>query len=152
MRACCCMVTSASAWDTAAKFLHVSMSLCTLLPPQVVSTQLSTDQAAALLRMRKLYLHNLGVLMRRRRELSTVLKVRMLCCYYMPDSEHAKSLWSSSVNHPHQHGQCCLCAARRARPPLPVLVDDSEFCTTPSCTCLWYDAQLRVISTCRQSL
>ncbi len=43
---------------------------------QVVSAQLSDDQAAALLRMRRQYLHNLGALMRRRAELSAVLKAR----------------------------------------------------------------------------
>ena len=42
----------------------------------MASAQLSDDQAAALLRMRRQYLHNLGALMRRRTELSAVLKAR----------------------------------------------------------------------------
>ena len=42
---------------------------------QVVSAHLSNDQAAALLRMRELYLQNLGALTRRRREGLAVLRV-----------------------------------------------------------------------------
>ncbi len=38
--------------------------------------QLSEEQAASIARMRELYLHNLGALMRRRQELSALLKVR----------------------------------------------------------------------------
>ncbi len=37
--------------------------------------QLSEEQAGSLVRMRELYLHNLGALMRRRQELSALLKV-----------------------------------------------------------------------------
>lgn len=42
---------------------------------QMRCIRLSEDQAGAILRMRELYLHNLGALMRRRQELSALLKV-----------------------------------------------------------------------------
>ena len=45
-------------------------------PAQVKSLLLSEDQERTVLRMRELFLHNLGALMRRRQELSALLRVR----------------------------------------------------------------------------
>ena len=45
---------------------------------QMRCIKLSDEQAGAITRMRELYLHNLGALMRRRQELSGLLKVRAL--------------------------------------------------------------------------
>ena len=42
---------------------------------QVNGIMLSEEQVQSLLRMRELYLHNLGALMRRRQELSALLRV-----------------------------------------------------------------------------
>ena len=44
---------------------------------QVESIALGEEQIRSVLRMRELYLHNLGALMRRRQELSDLLKVRL---------------------------------------------------------------------------
>jgi len=49
---------------------------CEYARVQMRCIQLSEEQAASIARMRELYLHNLGALMRRRQELSALLKVR----------------------------------------------------------------------------
>ena len=53
---------------------HASMLPCV----QMRCIKLSEEQAASIARMRELYLHNLGALMRRRQELSALLKVPAL--------------------------------------------------------------------------
>ena len=52
---------------------------CDPAPAQMRCIKLSEEQAASIARMRELYLHNLGALMRRRQELSALLKVPALC-------------------------------------------------------------------------
>ena len=51
------------------------MADCTLLLRQIQGIHLSDEQKRILLSLRKLYLQNLGILVRRRQDLSSMLQV-----------------------------------------------------------------------------